>query len=209
MGERSLLIDTDIFVLLAGAGMLDRVIDLFGFTKPNVYRLDAVTYQIQRSASFKKYPAVVRSRALAACGEVVPLAMRDPSTRTLARLSEIYDLDDGEVQLIAAMMEQDTYFLATGDKRAIRAAARDQWVRPQVQGRIICLETALIELVCNDGIEIVASAFSVLRDVNTTLRVVFSRGDDTSHENCIAGLDSYLNELIADVGSDFLYSPSG
>lgn len=189
--------------------MLDRVIDLFGFTKPNVYRLDAVAYQIQRSASFKRYSDVVRSRALAACCEVVSLTMHNPSTRTLARLSEIHDLDDGEVQLIAAMMDQDNYFLASGDKRAIRAAAGNQWVRGQVQGCIICLETVLIELVCRDGVEVVASAFSVLREVNTTLRVVFSRGDDSSHENCIAGLDSYLNELIADVGSDFLYSPSG
>ena len=47
MSERILLIDSDIFVLLSAAGLLDDLVDCLGFELSDVRRLDALPHQLQ------------------------------------------------------------------------------------------------------------------------------------------------------------------
>ena len=71
MTERLLLVDTDIFVLLAGAGVLMQALAGLGFAARDVRRFPALEAQLTRGRSFReKYTEAARSLALRACAEI-------------------------------------------------------------------------------------------------------------------------------------------
>jgi hypothetical protein len=211
MSERILLVDSDMFVLLSGAGVLETIANLLGFELKNVRRLDALPYQLRKSRKFRKnYSKSVLDRALALCQKVPSLLDRPTNDDALQRLATTDKIDEGEAVMFGVMAEQELYLLAPGDKVAMRALAKGtglEDIKRAVSGRIICLESVVRLLVKSVGTSKTAAAFTPLRDGNVTLRVLFSRGELTTEEDCLAGIASYLNELIQDVGDNFLLIP--
>ena len=207
----ALLVDTDIFVLLAGAGLLDRTAELLNCSPDDLRRLDPVTHQLRKSKKFlEKYSAEVRAAALQAARRVRPLTDRPVDDTLLQRLADIPDIEEGDAFLLASVAEHPSWLLTTGDRRAIIACATNpeaRKVRKAVAGRIVPIETVLRLLVTTDGIGKIAPAFINVREYDKKLRVIFSEAGSTNLEHCLAGIDSNLRSLVRHVGDDFLYMP--
>jgi hypothetical protein len=209
MAERLLYVDTDLFILLAAAGLLDRAARLLGFEMADVRRLDPLSHQLKRSGGLsRKYDENSRRAALEACDRVAAITERPDDDRLLDRLASIDDIDDGEALMLALAAENGASYLASGDKRAMialvtRVEVRD--VRDRVAGRIVCLE-ALVKLLVNaDGVTPIATAFAPVCPSNRTLSIFFAAGAATTPENCLPLIESYVRDLERQLGIDFLY----
>lgn len=201
-----LLIDSDVFLTLAGSGLLDRTIELLGFTPEQCRRLDALPYMIQKNRRiYEAYSAACRNDASAACDRI-PAITDEPPLEEMESLSAVDEIDSGEAFLYAHLSSDETWLLVSGDKRAMRAIATDPnvaTIRASIAGRVLSLECILKKLVEEDGVALVFPAIEPVRETNMVLRTAFSDSHDDSQ--CIAALDSYLNKLKTDVGPDFLY----
>jgi hypothetical protein len=203
-----LLIDTDIFVLLAAAGLTERAAELLGFEPGQVRRLFPVESQLQRGKKFReKYAQPTRDAALAVARKVAPIVER-PANDALLQQLVVSDIDEGEALMIALLAENPSWMLATGDRRSLVALAQHSGLkslRTVLAGRLVCTESLLRLLVVNDGVKKIAAAFSSVRDCDTKLRVIFSEANATNLDSCLEGIDSYLAALRREVGEDLLF----
>lgn len=210
MEPEGLFVDTSAFVLLAGADLFEPAVEILGLGLENVRRLHAIEAQLTRGRAFKeRYSDAVRSAALGLCARVAPVDTA-PDPDLLERLVNVPRIDDGEAVLFGLVAERGGFCLLSDDKASMIALASDPEVRDirdRVAGRVITLETVIELLVEHDGAEQVAQKINTVREANTMLRVVFSRGAHTTAELCREGLRAYLDDLGHHLGEDFLYRP--
>jgi hypothetical protein len=211
MHQRLLIIDTDLFVLLAAAGLVGRVAELLGFNVADVRRLPALPYQLRKGKNFKKkYSEDVLDAAVEQAGSIAPVTERPLNDALFQRLIDTDNIDSGEAEVIAVAVERGHIYLASGDKRWMRAlvaAPNLADVRAALAGRVICTEIVLRLLVESDGVAAVASAFAAVREGNQTLRVVFSEAAATDQVQCLSYIRSYYTDLVRDVGDGFFFDP--
>lgn len=208
MPAERLLIDSDMFVLLAGSNLLFRTIELLGFTPAQAQRLNPLPRMLGKSRSMlQNYSLDVRQRAQIACGKVAGLREAPQNADRLNRLLKA--ADDGEALLYAITAESRGTFLASGDKAAMRTICTESGladVRNAVAGRIVCFETIMRMLVEADGVAAVAAGFHAIMH-HKTIHVVFSEVNSQDQAQCLAAIDSYLRELRGWVGPGFLFEP--
>ena len=211
MGRALLLVDSDVFILLSAAGLLGELASALGIALDDVRRLDPLPHQLRRGKRFtEKYPEDVRSRVLRDCARILPLMDRPENDDILQTLADTTAIDAGEALLLALAAERPVYLLATGDKAALRALGQSPALAPlrrALAGRVLCLETALMVLAGRMPVRNLARAFTPLRDLNTTIRIIFTAGEATDPKHFQDALDSYLRELETYVGKDFLMKP--
>ncbi len=210
MAAAGLFIDSDVFLLLAGAAKIEDAIRVLGFEPSRCHRLQPLPHMLDKSRLLRaRYSESVRSRAKIACRQV-PALLERPSGELMQRFLDIEGVNPGEALLYALLAERSGYLLASGDKIAMRAIGSDAKagdLRALVAGRVICLESMVRRLVVKDGAAAVASSFRDVLDSNTTLRVVFTEVNVKQEGRCLAGLDSYVADLQLQVGNGFLYFP--
>ncbi len=203
----TLLIDSDVFIVLSGAGLLERAIGVIGFQTEDARRLAPLPQMLGRSARLRKtYPSVVLQSARLACESIAPI-VDAPDATLQERLLAIPDIDDGEALLYAILAKETACLLTSGDKRSMRAlcgAADAATIRAAVSGRVVCLDSVVRKLVEMDGAAKTASALAPLLPHHATLRIVFSPANVVSAGGCLAAIDSYLGSLRGEVGEGFL-----
>lgn len=207
MSERVLLIDSDIFVLLSAAGVLDVLINCLGFSRSNVRRLAALPKQLERGRAFRRYDQAFRDKALACCEEFPAMVDRPTSDAHLEALISVDQIDEGEAILFAKLAECNASLLATGDQRSLIALGNADQLslfRDKIRGRVICLESALLLLVRSLGAEVVGKAFQRLRGVDKKIDILFGHKTEFMTEEIVRQLSSYLTDLRGKLGDDFL-----
>jgi hypothetical protein len=117
-----LLFDTDLFILMAGAGLLEETAHAVGFSLDNVRRLQPLPHMLRGSRLKSKYPSGLRERAAAWCDTIRAIETA-PDVEIQERLTGLADLDVGEALLFASAAMTGGSVVATGDKRACRALA--------------------------------------------------------------------------------------
>ena len=211
MTERRLLVDSDVFVLLAASGSLLRAAELLGFSQDQLRRLDALTHMLRESKRVqKKYSQEIRDRAGGVAHAVSPIIERPADDDRLQLLLSIKGIDEGEALLYGLLAESASCWLTSGDKTSMRALVGQdalQPVRQLIAGRVICLESILKMLVQTDGVAAVAQAWLPLKDSYKSLSVIFSEVNCNDQKQCLECLDSILNDLKTTLGSDFLFLP--
>ena len=209
--DRLLLVDSDIFILLSAAGLLERVAELLGFSADQLRRLHALPHMLQHSKSMRRnFSDGVRERAIVVANRVTGIYERPPEGDLPQRLLAIDHIDDGEAVLIAHLAESRTCMLASGDLRAIRALGRAegfQDVRDAIRGRVICLEAAVRMLIEADGVAATATAFQVVLPHSRHLQIFFSEANVANQEQCLDAVRSYFAELREVYRCDFLFWP--
>lgn len=205
-----LLIDSDAFILLAGAGLLTRAIELLGFQVRNSRRLGALEPMLRKpSRSLKRHPAEALSRALEACKVVSPLE-RAPDDATKAMLGEHPNVDDGEALIFAVVATHTHCLMASNDKTAMRAVATDpglRKLRSKVAGRVICLEALVRLLLQHDGPKAIAQAFGGHGASDRRLAAILSCVAGGRPQDCLPAADSFLARLEEEFGAGFLWRP--
>ena len=209
--DRLLLVDSDIFILLSAAGLLERVAELLGFSVDDIRRLHALPHMLQHSKSMRRnFSEAVRERAIVVANRVVGIYERPPEGELPQRLLSIDYIDDGEALLIAHLVERPTCLLASGDLRAMRALASAegfQDVRDAIRGRVICLEAVVRMLVEADGVAATATAFQVVLPHSRHLQIFFSEANVANQEQCLDAVRSFYTELRDVHRCDFLFWP--
>ncbi len=202
-------LDSDIFVLFAGVNLLRDLVAASGFELASARRLEPLFYMLRHGKRLsKKYPVGIRERATAWCSQVAPMTSR-PRGMVFEQLATTRGIDPGEAELFAAVAETPGSLIATGDRRACRALRRSEDlgnVRAMLQGRIVCLETALSLLLERKSFPALSSALTQIREHNKTLGVLLSQGELTPVESFRDGLDSYSRDLTDELG-ELLYQP--
>jgi hypothetical protein len=202
-GSGLLYLDSDLFVLLSGAGLLDEVIQVAGFEQSAARRLDPLPYMLERGGLAQRYPEGVRERASAWCWRIASVEVVPPR-RLHDRLIREPDLDPGEALLFAAAAESAASVVTTGDKRACRALAAVDL--PELCGKVLCLEACLLLLLKALDFSFLIDSLAIVREYHQTLRVLLPRGASTSESDLREGLDSYWRDLLAQTG-DLLRRP--
>lgn len=204
MSARGLLfLDSDIFLLLAGASSLGEFIAALGFDASQARRLDPLPHMLARGRLARKYPVGVRQKAEAWCAKI-PGAQTAPSSTLLDRLLQVPDLQPGEALLFALAAETESSLVATGDKRAcsaLNAATGLDEVQSRLRGKVVCMEAALQVLMRRLGYKNLVEATMRVRDLNRTLRVLLPQGKMTPEGPFREALDSYLDHARSLAGS--------
>lgn len=209
-GSPILLLDSDIFVLLAGAGLLEEFILEAGFEVDQARRLDPLPRMLQGGRLARTYSLALRQRAEAWCNRIRPVAQVPHSAyRVLQDLVTVPGIDPGEALLFAMAIATDQARVATGDKRACQMLALATGLadaRGQLRGKVICLEGALELLVRRLPLPEVVSRLSFVRDFNRTLRILLSQGAKTPGASFLEALSAYSRAVGAELG-DLLFRP--
>lgn len=212
MGDQILLIDSDLFILLSSAQLLDRVSELLGIHTANLRRLDALPHMLRKPGRSmrRKYPQAVMDQALLDCDRIKGLTERPVSDEVLSRLLRPEDnIDDGEALLYSIVYERQCWLLGSGDKRAMMGLSQSPDladIRDGVAGRIISLEVVCELLLKNETVEQVAATLGPLSDINQTLRILFGSGGPYTTEDRLDAVASYRRDLEKQVGDDFLFT---
>ncbi len=207
MSSPLLLVDTDLFVLLAGAGLLDELAVCLGIPPENIRRLPALQSQIKSKRFIDKIPADELARLLTAIAHVTPWTDSPADTALLERLN-VENIDAGEAQLFATLCEHPVYLLGSGDKRALIALGSTpdlKDVRTSLQGRILSLETALTLLIRKLGAKAVGTALKPLWEKHRTIDILFGTKTAFDDQESLRQIQSYLDHLKQSIGPDLLY----
>lgn len=209
MTERLLLVDSDVFVLLSAAGLLDDLVAVLGFAADAVRRLPALPHQLQKGRSFQRYDSAAREAVLAKCEATPSWDARPADSTRFDRLVAVDGIDEGEAFFFATLAERPACLLTTGDNRALVAlgnASDLADVRDQIRGRLVALEGALLLLVRSLGAETVGSRLKPLASVHRTIDIVFGTKDHFDDAEAVRQITSYLDSLRQSIGDDLLYS---
>ena len=213
MSDQRLLIDNDAFIILAGTDLLQDAFRALGYEASAVLRLDALPHMLQKSRAIKAhYPAEVIANARRACDSVPSLKEREGDPALLDRLLTAGqdDIHGGEAVFLAVAIENPTFSLLTGDRRAISAFGSNADLKDLhavMSGRIICLEMMLRLLVNNLGVAKVATQLAPLIPIHKSLGIFFSAGHLADHTQCVQALNVYFDDLAALVGAALLLDP--
>ena len=85
MDERTLLLDSDIFIVLAASGLLKTVLDQLAFNVDSTYRLDALPYMLYGKRLRRAYPLDILDRAFE-WTERIDSVTREPSSDAADRM---------------------------------------------------------------------------------------------------------------------------
>lgn len=207
LSSRTLLPDTDFFVLMAGANLIAPLLEVLGYEHGSVRRLAALPHMLKRGPLVRHYPQGVLEKASAWCEKLGAVESR-PSVVSHEQLLGV--VDPGEAFLLATVAELDDGVLATGDKRAcvaVAAAPDLSTVHPSLTGKVLCLESSLDLLLEAYGFDTVSRALTPVRDYNRTIRLLLPEASATSEEHFRAGVASYLADLQTQAGF-LLFQPS-
>ena len=208
MSSPILLIDTDLFVLLAGAGLLPQLSQCLDIPPENIRRLPSLQSQIKSKRFIDKIPVGELERLQQAINDIPAWTASPADTAVLDRLAAVPDIDPGEALLFATLYEQPVYLLASGDKRSMIALGNAPGlddVRTSLEKRILSLETALILLIRKIGAIAVGSALQPLGKKNTTIDILFGHKTEFDDIEAIRQIRSYLKSLVAQIGPPLLY----
>lgn len=200
----TLLVDTDVFAKLGIAGLLDQLCELFGVRIEECARLPALTHMLRRGGLPSLYgkDACEQLVSIAESMQLAPAA----STKWLAPLVNVPQIDPGEAQLFACAAEH-ALLVVTGDKRSVIAASKVEGMAEALGGRIAPLESVLLALCRRHGPERVRTAVRPLVTVedrkDKMVRICFSDGNPTPED----ALQSYLSDLKRSVAPLVLWPP--
>lgn len=172
MAERfdGIFFDNDVLSRIAAAGMVEHVLAVVGIGAERAYCLPSLVPMLgEKKRIGRSMTPEAREAALRGIAGV--RVWRDSPDATLrGRLAAVPGIDDGEAVIFAALVEDRTLALATGDKvslRALCAAPELRDVRDALAGRVLCLETLLHGLVMRHGALAVGEAFRLVRRYQT------------------------------------------
>ncbi len=200
MSATHYLLDSDAAKSLCQYGLIEDLATALGIKLSDFSVLSQLRFQLHVANPAKSLHKLGSDLAVAQvnllvseASEVVVLT----ESANYALLEGTPDIDGGELALFAALCEDNSAGLITGDKRSLVALCK---VGASIQdsfnwAQIICLEEALALLVNHFGWAYVSDRVRVRPDVNSAISTVFGRSVAADEQAISEGLQSYLRDL--------------
>lgn len=205
---RNVILDNDLFVILAGAHLLEPWLESFRISRDRVYVLPSLPRMLERRKG-----ALCRSHCEAVLKsaeeqvknyKMLPVANND----ILDYFAGIPNVDIGEQQIFAQLVTDEFLFAGTNDKKSIRAVCSKPEIAEMLGKKIVCMEQCLCALIRCRGWKMVNDAIVQLKEkeeavgqrVDNRLNCIFSQR--VSGENQIKdALNSFMTPLVAECGN--------
>lgn len=204
MAEK-VIVDNDLFVILAGAGLFEDWLAACKVSLADVHILPSLRKMLSKRNGklSRNHCQETLDAAQRIADKLTPLPMADNDA--LAAFNRIPDIDIGEQQIFAHLVTSDYIFAGTNDKKSIRALAANSELSARVGNKIICLEQAICALIAHKGWAAVNAAVSSLfvrekqsgKNPDTRLQCIFSQYAP-SEQNTQDALNSALHELVTE-----------
>jgi hypothetical protein len=192
-------IDNDALLKLTAYDLFWDAIALLGVQPTDIRVLASTEFVIRRNKSIKQqYSEEVRTKALSLVKGIVKVEA-DQANPFLSL--QVAGLDPGELTLIHAVIAEPSFYLATGDKRCLRALVNTPELvtaRQKLNGKVVCVEQLIAELIAVKGFEAVKQKVVPARDCDTALKAAFGSGDRAQEDNVLWALEQYIQELRRD-----------
>ncbi len=188
-----IVFDTDYLLKVEHWEIAEDVLTMFEATRETCYRLDAAPRMARRKASVK---ATFSNHLELAERAMLYRRFEDEAPALwLDRMTPHSEIDPGEAELLARLACDSAMFLATSDKRCLRALSRVPGLADAVAGRIVTLEATLLRLCKRLGVTEVRKRVCPRRFVDNGIACCFPQGEE--HETV-----PQLRERFADLGRE-------
>lgn len=191
-----LYIDVDAMCKLAHWNVLPLLPKITGFTWDQIVTVSSLRFRAQRcreNADGKVFHHVdAATRVIAHLERMGTAGAPDPAI--LGELSALPQIDEGEAVLLSLTLGDAQGVFLTGDKRALRGLAQNG-ICKRFAGRVLVLEQILEQCLAHQGHEWVLANFCPYKHIDKAISAVLGSRCDSSVENMIAGIHSYLGEL--------------
>ena len=196
-------LDNDVLAKLVACGLYDEAIEILNLNESDLRVLSSAQYYFMRSKKAKaKYPESIRSKVveIAKSCQII-----NPSTtealNEVEKLQQYEGIDNGEALLIAATREEEYFWLITGDKRFLRTLASSSDLHSivsRLQGRVICLEQLIQQLIVKQGFDKTLMNFVSAKKYDKSIQSIFGSGEKSTKDNVLSSLEYYIEDLRKD-----------
>jgi hypothetical protein len=201
------LIDNDIVLKTCSYDAVDELIACVSGRSRTIHVLGVAKFVLTKAIK-KRANILNKERAFACVARLMAsVKLLEPDVDELALAAELeetaqsreVELDGGESQLLAVLIQRAASLLLTGDKRAIRAiepVVRACGYETNVAGRVACLEQVIMAMIGRHGAEIIRAKICSEAAADISLAICFSCvSQSRSQESIVEGLVSYINDL--------------
>jgi hypothetical protein len=205
----NVVVDNDIVYKGLCYGVLHDIVHPYNGTAGSVGVLGAARFvvgkKVQKTRLRRSADLVAQElgRFLSGAVQLEPTDSEQSLAADLESAAQQHDvnLDAGESQLCAIVIERAIPILLTGDKRAITAMERllDAELRLHgLRGKVRCLEQAVLYVLDQRDLETLRTAICTEPMVDKTLTICFGCSSPSmQRETVLQGLDSYIRALRA------------
>jgi hypothetical protein len=200
-------VDNDVLLKGASYGLLDKLISVIPSTEYQAGVLGAARFVIKariRNLRLSRDPADVIQSLEDFFKKASVLEPTPDETKVAASIEFVaqqynLELDSGESQLCAIVIARNIQWLATGDKRAIRALEMlldQEPVLNYLVGKVICLEQLIERLITKFGAAEIRKKICGEAAIDRSLGICFECMNASAAGNAgLEGLQSYIADL--------------
>lgn len=200
MSTSHYLLDSDAAKAVCQYGLIEELAAALNVALSDFFVLSQLRFQLHVADPSKALRKLGSELAVAQINLLVTQASEVivlVDSANYALLEGTPDIDGGELALFAALCEDSSAGLITGDKRSLVALCK---VGATIQdsfswAQILCLEEALALLVDHLGWSYVSDRVRARPDVNSAISSVFGRSVAASEQAVSEGLQSYLRDV--------------
>lgn len=196
--QRVCFLDNDIILKLVACNLFSEAIRSLNLAESDLRVLSDAKYVFRNSRRIaKKYPLEIRESAILIverCQNIQPQLSEE------LRNLQIEGLDPGEMILISATKQEESFYLTTGDKRCITALANSTEpslvaIRERLAGKLVCLEQLILKIINVEGFDVTLIKILPAREYDKALKAIFGSGERCTQDNVLMALEAYIQDL--------------
>lgn len=205
----NVILDNDLFVILAGADLLDAWIEICSISSDSVFVLPSLPRILQRGKGklCQNHSSFVIKAARLQVEKYKTLPLIE--AEKIEIFENIEKIDIGERQIYAHLLSEDYILAGTNDKKSIQALHEHPRVAQLIDRKIVCLEQCLCALIKHKGWSVVNQKILRLiqneqlegKKIDSRLSCIFSQykpGEDNTRDALISFMTPLI-ELYGDV----------
>ncbi|WP_341736289.1 hypothetical protein [Microcoleus sp. CAWBG640] len=208
-------IDNDIIKKLATFQLFDKTIQLFYASYGQVNILETAKYKFENDwkkfeggRSRKTEDPVINYKQVLYLTKTLPNILESEIDQEIfIQLSSIENIDPGEAMLtscaIKFIQNNKSAQIFSGDKRFIKALANVSLpiIQQSLNHRLWCLEQLVLKNIEADGFETIRDLIVPVRECDKAIKNVFGSGLNSTSENSLPTLKSYIEECRQEAGN--------
>ena len=194
-------VDNDIFLKLIAFQLFDDAIALLNLQPDQLCFLPTAKFVFRRERDRqRRYSPEIWDQAIAymeSCATLPELVFTPELLQELQALEVLRDqIHEGESRLILGTWNVPDFVLMSGDKNCFRALpSLPDAMYQRLQGRVVCLEQIMLELIQALGFEQVYEVICPSLQWDQTIRICFGYSEPQKEADVLQGLKQYIQDI--------------